>query len=118
MLLSWTKLSDAWYAEGSDAWQSRQRANSQIGTRGIVSTIEGAIAERISGTDDGKERPKWWSVAMTLGHLETKMHAAKALDSPQEYKLALQVYAKRVADEGFRAKADELAKELYGPTYW
>lgn len=55
---------------------------------------------------------------MTLGHLETKLHAARVLDSPQEYKQALLVYAKKIADEGFRGKAEELIKELYGPVYW
>ena len=55
---------------------------------------------------------------MTLGHLETKLHAARVLDSPQEYKQVLLVYAKKIADEGFRGKAEELIKELYGPVYW
>ncbi|THH30555.1 hypothetical protein EUX98_g3630 [Antrodiella citrinella] len=117
-LLSWTKLSDGWWAEGSDAWQGRQRVNTQVAARGIVSAIEGSIAERISGTDDEKPRPTWWNTAMTLGHLETKLHTAKTLNSPPEYKHALSVYAKKLADEGFRAKAEELVKELFGPTYW
>jgi len=28
------------------------------------------------------------------------------------------VYAKKIADEGFRNKAEELIKELFGPVYW
>ncbi len=56
--------------------------------------------------------------ALTLGHLETKLHAARLLDSSQEYKQALLLYAKRIADEGFRAKGEELIKELFGPMYW
>ncbi|KAG8961192.1 HIR complex subunit [Tulasnella sp. 425] len=28
------------------------------------------------------------------------------------------VYARRLADEGYRAKAEELIKELFGPIYW
>jgi len=55
---------------------------------------------------------------MTLGHLETRLHAARLLDSPAEYKQYLTLYAKRIADEGFRAKAEELIKELCGPIYW
>ena len=62
--------------------------------------------------------PPWWSAALTLGHLETRMHSAKVLDSPTEFKLNLHLYAKRIADEGFRAKAEELMKELCGPLYW
>jgi len=117
-LYSWTKLSEGWWAEGSDAWQGRQRGNSQIGSRGIISTLEGSIAERIPQPNNEKPRPTWWNVAMTLGHLETRLQAAKALDSPQEYKQYLILYAKRIADEGFRAKAEELIKELFGPMYW
>ncbi|KAL7283998.1 hypothetical protein ACG7TL_001271 [Trametes sanguinea] len=118
-LLAWTKLSEPWWAEGSDAWQGRQRTN-QSATRGPVAIIEGAITERM-GVDSSraeKVRPAWWNAALTLGHLESKLHAAKSLDSPQEYKQALLLYAKRIADEGFRAKAEELVKELFGPVYW
>ncbi|CDO71197.1 hypothetical protein BN946_scf184845.g68 [Trametes cinnabarina] len=118
-LLAWTKLSEPWWAEGSDAWQGRQRTN-QAAARGPVAVIEGAITERM-GVDNSraeKVRPAWWNTALTLGHLESKLHAAKALDSPQEYKQALLLYAKRIADEGFRAKAEELVKELFGPIYW
>jgi hypothetical protein len=68
--------------------------------------------------DCEKERPSWWDTALTLGHLETRLYAAKSLDSPQEYRQALMLYAKRVADEGFRGKGEELVKELFGPTYW
>ena len=35
-----------------------------------------------------------------------------------EYKQALLLYAKKIADEGFRAKGEELIKELFGPVYW
>ncbi|TFY54282.1 hypothetical protein EVJ58_g8960 [Rhodofomes roseus] len=80
---------------------------------------ESCISERVgdsAGAD--KQRPSWWHTALTLGHLETKLHAAKALESPQEYKQTLLVYAKRIADEGFRGKAEELVKELFGPVYW
>ncbi|KAI0674580.1 WD40 repeat-like protein [Trametes maxima] len=119
-LLAWVKLSEPWWAEGSDAWQGRQRTNSLSAARGPVAIIEGAVSERML-VDSGraeKVRPAWWNTALTLGHLESKLHAAKALDSPQEYKQALLLYAKRIADEGFRAKAEELAKELFGPVYW
>ena len=119
-LCAWTKLTEPWWAEGSDAWQGRQRSNAMQTVRPPLTTLEGAIAER-TNLEDGraeKVRPTWWSAAMTLGHLESKLHAARALDSPQEYKQALLLYAKRIADEGFRGKAEELVKELFGPVYW
>jgi protein HIRA/HIR1 len=63
-------------------------------------------------------RPAWWSTAITLGHLETRMHAIKLLESSAEYRQVVLLYAKKIADEGFRAKAEELIKELFGPVYW
>jgi protein HIRA/HIR1 len=113
-LLSWTKLSERWWAEGSDVWQGRQRANKD---KDIVASIEGAIGST-SIPAPHKERPTWWNTALTLGHLESKLHAAKALDSGLEYKQALLIYARKLADEGFRAKAEELIKELFGPIFW
>ncbi|KAG6914965.1 hypothetical protein DXG01_014188 [Tephrocybe rancida] len=118
-LLTWVKLSERWWSEGSDVWQGRQRNSAnQAGNRGIMSSVEGSI----SGTPDeglpDKIRPTWWNTALTLGHLETRLNATRLLDSPQEYKQALLLYAKKVADEGFRAKAEELIKELFGPVYY
>ncbi|KAI0682933.1 WD40 repeat-like protein [Cytidiella melzeri] len=117
-LYSWTKVTDGWFSEGSDAWQGRQRANTQFAGRGIVSSLESYVTEVGPPVDSEKERPAWWNAALTLGHLETRLHAANSLDSPQEYKHALVLYAKKIADEGFRAKGEELVKELFGPTYW
>ncbi|KAF8841980.1 histone transcription regulator 1 [Paxillus ammoniavirescens] len=111
-LCSWTKLSERWWAEGSDVWQGRHRSN-----REVVASIEGAISAT-AGTGEHRERPEWWNTALTLGHLESKMHASKALDSPTEYKQALLLYAKKIADEGFRAKAEELIRDLFGPVFW
>lgn len=116
-LSSWVKLSEKWWSEGSDIWQGRQRANNQSANRGVLVCIESVIGTADESAAE-KPRPKWWSTALTLGHLETKLQAAKLLDSPLEYKQALLVYAKKIADEGFRAKAEELIKDLFGPVYW
>lgn len=111
-LCSWIKLSERWWAEGSDVWQGRQRANKEI-----VASVESAICS-ITGTIEHREQPEWWNTALTLGHLESKMHAAKALESPSEFKQALLLYAKKIADEGFRAKGEELIRDLFGPVFW
>jgi protein HIRA/HIR1 len=116
-LSAWVKLSERWWSEGSDTWQGR-RANTQSTGRGILSAVEGSIGGTPDEAAVDKQRPKWWVTAMTLGHLETRLNATRLLDSPQEYKQAMSMYAKRIADEGFRAKAEELIKELFGPIYW
>lgn len=117
-LTSWVKLADRWCAEGSDVWQGRQRGNSTAASRGIMTSIESSIAGTPDEGSAEKPRPKWWSTAVTLGHLETRLHSTKLLDSPQEYRQALLLYAKKIADEGFKGKGEELVKELFGPVYW
>ena len=117
--MAWVKLSDKWWAGGSSVWQARSRTGTVNANRGVVATIENTISEQ-TGPDDGatRERPNWWEAALTLGHLETRLQATKVLESPTEYKQALLVYAKRIAEDGFRGKAEELVKELFGPLYW
>jgi hypothetical protein len=83
-----------------------------------MSSIEASIAGTPDESAAEKPRPSWWSAALTLGHLETRLHSTKLLDSPPEYKQALLMYAKKIADEGFRGKAEELIRELFGPVYW
>jgi protein HIRA/HIR1 len=83
-----------------------------------MASIESSIAGAPDESAAGKQRPTWWNSALTLGHLETRMHATKLLDSPQEHRQALLMYAKKIADEGFSSKAEELVKELFGPVYW
>ncbi|KAG8988475.1 HIR complex subunit [Tulasnella sp. JGI-2019a] len=113
------KLSEHRWSAGSDAWEGRQRHNKAVANKGVVATLESTLSElEGGGVAMPAERPPWWDAAYTLGHLETRQHAARALESPAEYKAALSLYAKRIADEGFRAKAEELIKELCGPLYW
>ncbi|GAA5970462.1 hypothetical protein JCM21900_003136 [Sporobolomyces salmonicolor] len=71
---------------------------------------EGAPASPQGSTSD-------FRMALSLAHLETRMKAAVALDSPSEYRAFLIAYAKKLADEGLRSKAEELIKELLGPVY-
>ncbi|KAL7009531.1 HIR complex subunit [Cystobasidiomycetes sp. EMM_F5] len=72
--------------------------------------IQGEEKTQLGDDDD-------WKTALTLGHLEARMHAAIVLDSLMEYKSFLGQYAKKLAEEAFRGKAEELCKELLGPVY-
>ncbi|KAL5514512.1 hypothetical protein ACEPAG_2601 [Sanghuangporus baumii] len=122
-LLSWVRVGESWWASGSSVWKGRQRTSANAtpgGTgNGVIASIEARIAELVgSPVDAEKSRPIWWDAAMTLGHLESRMHAARVLGSAPEYRQALLLYAKTIADEGFRGKAEEVLKDLYGPVYW
>jgi protein HIRA/HIR1 len=127
-LSTWLKVSEARWSQGSDAWEGKQRATAVRGinnSKGIISSLESSISDlEISDEAPGmplknpSDAPAWWNAALTLGHLETRLHSAKLLDSPSEYRNSLIIYAKRIAEEGFRGKAEELLKELCGPIYW
>lgn len=62
-------------------------------------------------------KPEWWDVAMTLQHLDMRMRACELLESKEEYKMAMKAYAQIIGQEGFRGRAEELAKDLMGPLY-
>ncbi|GAA5910457.1 hypothetical protein JCM6882_007360 [Rhodosporidiobolus microsporus] len=66
---------------------------------------------------DPKGSSSDYRTSISLAHLETRLQAAVQLDSPAEYKVFLVQYAKRLADEGLRSKAEEVVRELLGPIY-
>lgn len=99
-------------------WQARQRsATNPTANRGVLSITEGSIAGGLDSSGADKKRPQWWNITMMLGHLETRMHSARLLDSPTEYKQALAQYTKKLAEEGYKAKAEDLIRDLLGPMY-
>jgi len=135
---------EPWWSK-SDAWEGRRGRNANASSaiaRGIIRGIEGAVNDIVvdeqskggpgeedaemsggsSSTIQGEvEIPqgsgKDFSIALTLSHLETRLRAAVALDSPSEYKTSLLTYTRELAKEGLRSKAEELIKELLGPIY-
>jgi len=122
-LQTWVCISDNWWSSGSDVWNARTRSSSSSAAHGVLAGIEASVAEAAMvmpnpNADPGIERPAWWNTALTLGHLESRLHACRLLDSASEYKQALLLYVKKIADEGFRGKAEEVLKEYCGPLYW
>ena len=136
-LQSWTVVSTPWFSKGSEHWESRTRGRS-TSVAGVVKAFEGItnsvlVNETVSGvvTDangdvemsiEGEEMQKLgqeddWTAAMTLGHLESRMAACEALDSPSEYRSSLMLYAARLGSDGYRNKAEELVRALMGPIY-
>ncbi|KAF6744880.1 transcription corepressor [Ephemerocybe angulata] len=119
-LLSFIKVTERWWAENSDAWHGRARAPASV--KGIMTQTEYGLSANAPGAPleplIDVPRPQWWSPAITLGHLESKLHAIKLMESTAEYRQVVLLYSKKIADEGFRSKAEELVKELFGPVYW
>lgn len=135
-LRAWTRLSATpWWARSSDLWETRARGKTLAATRGVVRHLEGTINDlvvsgRLPSPDDedamdveGEPAPRIgegkadFAAATALGHAEARMASAISLASPVEYRQFLMAYASRIAEEGFRAKGDELIRELLGPVY-
>lgn len=132
----WTRVGDGWWSTGSDFWEGR-RGKAPTSGRGVIRGIESSINEIVvdskgmGGMDDDEDasrKPEGdqptktggndvFRNALSLGHLEVRMKAAITLDSAQEYKAFLLAYAKKLAEEGFRNKAEELVRNLLGPIY-
>lgn len=124
-LRAWVRVSEARWSLGSEVWEGKQRATANralSSQKGVVASLEAAIADldlrNVGSLQQAPEKLAWWNEAMTLGHLESRMHSAKLLDSPAEYKSNLLLYAKKISEEGLRTKGEELLKDLCGPLYW
>lgn len=146
-LASWIRLSDTWWSKGSDFWENRRGKAVTSGRgviRGIESAIndivvDSALDMNVDDSDDSEAdgdetstrrktipegtpveqvgKQEMFRTAVSLGHMEVRMKGAVALESAAEYKVFLSTYAKKLAEEGFRNKAEELIKELLGPVY-
>ena len=76
----------------------------------VPPSLEGEEQAKLGNADD-------WKNAMSLGHLESRLFGAIVTDSLPEYKSNLSLYAKLLAEEAFRGKAEELVRDLLGPVY-
>ncbi|ORX40750.1 putative transcription corepressor [Kockovaella imperatae] len=111
---AWTPLTSSWWLESSPLADRRSRP----GPSGPLADIEGEVSRLWKGNQISEgEKPEWWDVALELGHLESKVRAAELLQSKEEYKFWLIRVAGILGREGFRARAEELIKDLLGPLY-
>lgn len=91
----WVKISESWWKQGSDL-------------EGPYPPQHGNVAETTS----------LFRTALTLGHLETEIHAAKLFGNSDQWRKVTVMYARRIAAERFIDKAEELIRELVGPLFW
>lgn len=71
----------------------------------------GRLASRLSST------PHHLQQSMTLAFLENQLASALTLQSPQEYRYWLLIYARFLVNEGSEYRLRELCKELLGPVH-
>jgi len=90
-LQTWVRIHEAWWREGSDVDSAPEQS-------------------------DGK--PKAFRTALTLGHLETRIAASLMVGSGEQWRGTVVDYARRLAEERYMERAEELIRELAGPVFW
>lgn len=142
-MLTWLRISEAWWAFGSQYWgsahidkaralsQSSQEDNSSLSTKaGVISLIEhrtnqetmikaggrGKYLQRMAKNRMLKEGFENFESCTSTAHLENRVSAAIMAESGEELVLFMKMYAVRLAAEGLGNRLEELCSELLGPT--
>jgi protein HIRA/HIR1 len=144
-LYSWQRLSEAWWAVGSQYWNSTDSSIGSLQTTAVGSvTPKDGKKDRVSAsagiipflerhttnefllkgraytlqrlikvlfTKDGFEG---FESTVSIAHLENRIAGALQLQSKDEFRLYLLMYAKRIGAEGLRGKVEELLNSLLG----
>jgi protein HIRA/HIR1 len=88
---AWVRIHEAWWKEGSDVDAPPEQ-------------------------NDGK--PKAFRTTLTLGHLETRIAASLMVGSGEQWRGTVVDYARRLVEERYVERAEELIRELAGPVFW
>ncbi|KAI9883631.1 MAG: hypothetical protein M1823_004596 [Watsoniomyces obsoletus] len=136
-LLSWQRLSEAWWAVGSQYWNTgdsflgaleSNKDNDPEANRsaGIVSHLErhttkevlvkqrGGQLQKMVRTLFSREGYAGFESSVSIAHLEDRMAAALQLGARGDFRMNLFLYAKRIGAEGMLGKVEELLKTLMG----
>ena len=133
LLFSWQRLSEVWWAVGSQYWNSTDSSVSNVNaeTRGAVSdgivtllekntTNEMLVRGRAYFTQRlikalvNREGYEMLESTISIGHLENRIAAAMMLGSKADFQTYLYMYARRLGPEGLKIKAEELLRSLLG----
>ncbi|KAI5866021.1 Hira-domain-containing protein [Durotheca rogersii] len=144
-MYTWQRLSEPWWAVGSQYWNSN---DSSVGA--LQSTAVGAVSPK-DGQGDGatvsagiipflerhttnefllkgraftlqrliktllsRDGFETFESSVSIAHLENRISGAMQLQSKDEFRLYLYMYAKRIGAEGHRGKVEELLNSLVG----
>lgn len=143
-MYSWQRLSESWWAVGSQYWNStdssisalqstaagpvaprRGEAGANVST-GILPFLErhttsefllrgrAYTLQRIVKMVLAKDGFEGFESTVSIAHLENRIAGAMQLGAQEEFRLYLFMYAKRIGAEGLRGKVEELLNSLVG----
>lgn len=133
----WQKISEVWWAVGSQYWSttdsgvvdilSSKKGEQKINpAAGVVPWLErrttmetllrgrAYFLQRLIKVLLNREGYESFEASVSIAHLENRIAAALMLGSKDEFKLYLLMYTKRLGVEGLRLKAEELLRTLLG----
>lgn len=125
-MYSWLKISESWWAIGSQYWDSCG-FKGLTGKSGIIGMLERRTDDEVMKLGRGRFLQKIVKNAMLLeghegletcisiSHLENRLSSAAILCSPDEFKTALNMYTRRIAEENMKDKLEEFCMYLLGP---
>ena len=136
----WQKLSEVWWAVGSQYWNTtdssvgnvqstKARSGQEKSTdlsSGIIPWLErnttsetllrgrAYFLQRLVKVLLSREGFESFESSVSIAHLENRMAAAMMLGAKDEFRVYLLMYAKRLGAEGLRLKVEELLRTLIG----
>lgn len=137
-MFSWQKLSEVWWAVGSQYWNTTDSSvgnlrsanhsskETDIVSAGIVPFLErnttnetllrgrAYFLQRLIKILLSREGFEGFEAGVSIGHLENRVTAALTLGAKEEFRLYLYMYVKRLGAEGLRNKVEELLRTLLG----
>lgn len=138
-LYTWQRMSEGWWAVGSQYWnttdasvgnlQSSAKVNETtrpVISAGIIPFLErnttketlihgrGYFLQRLIKILLSREGFETFESSVSIAHLENRVAAALSLGAKEEFRVYLSMYAKRIGAEGLKAKAEELLEGIIG----
>ncbi|KAJ5893900.1 hypothetical protein N7495_005591 [Penicillium taxi] len=137
-MYTWQRISESWWAVGSQYWNSTDapvgnlQAADQPDNKGTKAAVGAGIVpfmERNTTTETllrgrayylqrlvkvllSREGYETFESSVSIAHLENRLAAALSLGSKEEFRLYLNMYAKRLGAEGLKMKVEELLRGL------
>jgi len=137
----WQRLSEVWWAVGSQYWNTTDSSVGNIQTSkksgheeaenvsaGVIPFLErnttnetllrgrAYFLQRLIKVLISREGFESFEAGISIAHLENRVAAALMLGAKEEFRLYLLMYAKRLGAEGLRLKVEELLRTLLGGT--
>lgn len=140
----WQRLSEAWWAVGSQYWNSNDSSVSSLQSTAVGPDAKGGEADttnvsagiiphlerhttnevllkgraynlqRLIKTLLSKEGFESFESGISIAHLENRVAAAMHLEAKDEFRLYIFMYAKRLGAEGLKGKVEELLRSVLG----